>query len=368
MHELGRWKGIRHNHATLGVEAMDRLVVVVGTDELLGLQALAGLDGASDDDAEKLQRIAGLAMRHGLAAKLQEAGLPWAPAPAFVDGGLLEPRRVAASSSAETVSQPETASDASTERSASPGDVAEMQRRSRPVSLWDNTRVRTATLAALATVTLVVLLGGYVGKWSWTGLASNDQVWDWLHLLLLPVAFGTLPLWLQFAEHMSRARKATLLLAILAFAGFVVAGYLVPISWTGFSGNTLWDWLTLVVLPVALITIRAWPSSPRDIRRIHIVVVGALGTAWLITLLGGYDATWQWTGYPGNTLWDWLQLLLGPLVIATVLVPAAVRWVSGDAARLAETAAREKAATTDHATAATPAAQQANAEEPDSPS
>ena len=80
MHEPGRRKGIRHNHATLGVEAMDRLVVVVGTDELLGLQALAGLDGASDDDAEKLEKIAGLAMRDGLAAKLQEAGLPWAPA------------------------------------------------------------------------------------------------------------------------------------------------------------------------------------------------------------------------------------------------------------------------------------------------
>ena len=28
------------------------------------------------------------------------------------------------------------------------------------------------------------------------------------------------------------------------------------------------------------------------------------------------------TGYPGNTLWEWLQLLLLPLVIPAILLPA----------------------------------------------
>jgi hypothetical protein len=102
--------------------------------------------------------------------------------------------------------------------------------------------------------------------------------------------------------------------------------------------------MTLIILPVTVITIRAWPGSPREIRRIHVVVVATLGTAWLVTLIGGYDATWRWTGYPGNTLWDWLQLLLAPLVFATILVPAATRWLSGDAARLAAAAELDKAA------------------------
>jgi hypothetical protein len=30
----------------------------------------------------------------------------------------------------------------------------------------------------------------------------------------------------------------------------VVAGYLVPITWTGFTGNTMWDWVKLVLMPV----------------------------------------------------------------------------------------------------------------------
>jgi hypothetical protein len=80
-------------------------------------------------------------------------------------------------------------------------------------------------------------------------------------------------------------------------------------------------------------------------------VVGVLLVAWVVTLIGGYTASWHWTGYQGNTLWDWLQLLLAPLVIATVVVPATVRWVSGDAQRKAE----ELEAQRERATAATAA-------------
>lgn len=211
------------------------------------------------------------------------------------------------------------------------------------MSIWGNTLVRWAVAITLAAVTFVLLLGGYGGHWAWTGFSSNDQLWDWLHLLLLPVALGTVPLWLQFAEHMSRARKVALFVLVLAFGGFVAAGYLMPMGWTGFSGNTLWDWLTLVILPVTVITIRTWPTTRREIRSTHIAVFGTLILAWVVTLIGGYSASWTWTGYPGNTLWDWLQLLLAPLVITTVLVPMAVKWVSGDAARLARDAERKKA-------------------------
>jgi uncharacterized membrane protein len=322
---------------------MERLVMTLDEDELLGLQALAKVNPPSDGQAEGASTIAALVMREGLVSRLEQAGLPWAPSAALVEEHLRESRVVGALDEGDTSRDAHAAWTTSGENPA-PDAAPTSRPRSSLASFWGNSRARTATCGALAMVTLVLLLGGYVAKWGWTGFESNDQVWDWLTLLLLPVAFATLPIWLEFGQHMSSARKTALLVAILAFAAFVVAGYLVPISWTGFSGNTLWDWLTLIVLPVTLITIRAWPTSPREIRRIHVVVASLLGIAAVITLVGGYAGTWKWTGYPGNTLWDWLQLLLAPLVVGTILVPASARMLSGDAARLAAAAVeREKA-------------------------
>ncbi len=39
-------------------------------------------------------------------------------------------------------------------------------------------------------------------------------------------------------------------------------------------------------------------------------------------VLGGYLVPWAWTGFTGNTLWDWLHLLLLPLLIPILVVPA----------------------------------------------
>ncbi len=33
---------------------------------------------------------------------------------------------------------------------------------------------------------------------------------------------------------------------------------------------------------------------------------------------------WAWTGFTGNTLWDWLHLLLLPLLLPVVVVPALI--------------------------------------------
>lgn len=37
-------------------------------------------------------------------------------------------------------------------------------------------------------------------------------------------------------------------------------------------------------------------------------------------MIGDYALRWSETGYPGNTLWDWLQLLLLPLVVPAILL------------------------------------------------
>lgn len=311
--------------------------MVVSTDELLGLQAVAALEGEPQGGPEEPAATAHRVMTTALEARLREAGLPWGPTPELVAEQQRTRRHDWLTSKA---------------RPPRPGDrldrVADDRRTlssvgGRFASVSENEQVRLALFVALGVAAAVVLVGGYAGKWRWTGFSSNNQLWDWLHLLLLPVAIGTVPLWLRYSQHMSRTRKNTLAALVVAFVGFVIAGYLFPIKWTGFAGNTLWDWLTLIILPVALVTIRAWPASPRDLRRGHLLVLSTLGVAWVVTLVGGYAEPWKWTGYPANTLWDWLQLLLAPLVVSTVVVPAAVRWVSGDAARRAHQPEAERA-------------------------
>lgn len=113
-----------------------------------------------------------------------------------------------------------------------------------------------------------------------------------MKLLLLRVAVGDGAA-LAARERMSRPSRLTFTGVVVAFIVFVTAGYLIPISWTGFSGNNLWDWLTLVVLAVAVVTIGAWAGYSRQIRSRHIAVFSALGAARLVTVIGG-------TATPGN--------------------------------------------------------------------
>jgi hypothetical protein len=56
------------------------------------------------------------------------------------------------------------------------------------------------------------------------------------------------------SEVMSRAERRLLGLGVLGLSAavLVVVGYVVPWRWTGVTGNTLWDWIELIVVPFAL--------------------------------------------------------------------------------------------------------------------
>jgi hypothetical protein len=289
------------------------LTLSVKADELLGLSALMELQNAAGEGRADVVSTAGTLMRMALAAKLDEAGLPWAPSPEDV-------RRRAA-------------------------EAAE------PDGAWHrlarNQQAKRYTFSLLAVTALTVLWGGYIKGWQWTGFRANDQLWEWLHLLLLPIVVGTIPLWIRKGTYISRARRVTYGAAVAAFGVFVVAGYLIPLRWTGFAGNTLWNWFGLILLPAAVASLCAWPSAGRSLRRSHKTAIVLLVAGWLITVIGGYALRWTWTGYQGNKLWDWLQLLLLPLLIPTILLPAVARLISGNAAGRAEearAAGRAKAA------------------------
>jgi hypothetical protein len=287
-------------------------VLTLEPEELLGLNALVelsrvkGPDASATADADAPGKARDL-LRTAIADELEAAGLPWAPSAEAV--------RVQAA----LTTRP-------------PGGIGR---------LLASEKVRRYGLSALAVIVLVVLWGGYGSHWQWTGFPANAQLWDWLHLLLLPVVLGTIPLWIEHSEYVSATRRTVYVIAIAAWTGFVLAGYLVPLNWTGFSGNTLWDWVELILLPLALATFRFWPSLGRPLTQYHKGGAAAMSAAWIITLIGGYGLQWAWTGYRGNTLWDWLQLLLAPIILPTVVLPAMIRWASGDVAGHAQAARAE---------------------------
>jgi hypothetical protein len=184
-------------------------------------------------------------------------------------------------------------------------------------------RARRGGLAAGAALFALVLWGGYSRHWSWTGINGHTAtLWDWLHLLMLPVAFAILPIWLSRRTVLTPRHKQAGYGFLTTFAGLVLVGYLVPWAWTGFYGNTLWNWLELLALPLAVaLTPLVGELRASWSRRHSLIALSGTG-AFTVLVLCGYLANWAWTGFRGNTLWDWLHLLLLPLLIPMVVAPA----------------------------------------------
>ena len=201
---------------------MTSLTCTIEPDELLGLSALVELDKAAADGSTGTGTgaisTAKALMRTALADKLEQAGLPWAP-------------------SAEAASK----------RAAQAAAPASAMRR-----ITGNGKARKAAAWVAAAALAVTLWGGYTRGLAMDRLPGNNQLWDWLTLLLLPVALGTIPLWIQDKDYIGKGRRIIYAAAIAAWTGLVIAGYLIPLNWTGFRGQTLWAWLNLLVLPAAV--------------------------------------------------------------------------------------------------------------------
>jgi hypothetical protein len=179
---------------------------------------------------------------------------------------------------------------------------------------------RVAMVSVLAGLA-VFLWGGYVAGWAWTGLSEEVALWDWLEALALPVTVGLLPVLLTYRSRLHRRHRLLLVAALGGFVCLVLAGYLVPWEWTGFTGNTLWDWLELALLPVVLATVAFWPA-PDELRARHWALIAVGGAIFLVVVLAGYLVPWEWTGFSDNKVWDWLKLLLLPVLVPTVVLPA----------------------------------------------
>ena len=205
-------------------------------------------------------------------------------------------------------------------------------------------------VAVSAAVALAVTIGGgeWLG-WTWTGFADNNTVWDWLQLLVLPVVLTAAPVWYR-TRRSARIEWRLLLGAVaIAFAVLLVGGYELGWTWTGFKGRALWDWLELLVLPATVTAFPIWLALGRTMHpQVRRLGTGLLA-AFAVLVTAGYAFDWQWTGFPGNTLWDWLHLLLVPFVLPVVLA-----WLL---ARIehAEDEARERGAAAARVSPETPA-------------
>ena len=70
------------------------------------------------------------------------------------------------------------------------------------------------------------------------------------------------------------------------------------------------------------------PTSSHDnqsgdfLRRNRVWLVALAVAAVVIAVLayGGYFLGWSWTGFDGNTFWDWLSLLITPVTLAVISV------------------------------------------------
>jgi hypothetical protein len=186
------------------------------------------------------------------------------------------------------------------------------------VQTWS--RRRTAVIVALLALGLTFVCGGYADGWQWTGLSSDVALWDWLVVLALPLTVGVLPLLLEHRRRLEPRHQHLALTFIAAFAALVLAGYLVPLEWTGFTGNTLWDWLELALLPIVLATATLWPGVG-ELRTWHRVAIGVGAVAFLAIVVAGYAVPLEWTGFSDNKGWDWVRLLLLPLLVPTLVLP-----------------------------------------------
>jgi hypothetical protein len=119
---------------------------------------------------------------------------------------------------------------------------------------------------AAAVLGLALLEGGtYAFNWSWTGFKDNDTLWDWLQLLLLPLVLAVVPIWFAAEQEQQRIWLAQLrrVLAgtVVVFAVLFVGTYAFNWSWTGFNANhKLWDWLSVLLMPMIVAVLPLWFS------------------------------------------------------------------------------------------------------------
>ena len=93
----------------------------------------------------------------------------------------------------------------------------------------------------------------------------------------------------------------------------------------------------MALLPLTLAILAAFHFNVRsEIRGHHMFFITAFVAAIAVLAVGGYTQGWGWTRFEGNTLFDRLKLIFLPVVIPLVLGlrrPHATEWPGGPPGR-----------------------------------
>lgn len=138
----------------------------------------------------------------------------------------------------------------------------------RELRWWTWKRVLLAAIVILA----LLEIGTYAFNWTWTGFKNNDTLWDYLQLLLLPIALAAVPIWFMAEESQQRIWLAqlrwALVVVLVIFAVLFVGSYAFNWQWTGFQDHgRVWDWLSLLLVPVIVAVLPIWYSIRMSQRR-----------------------------------------------------------------------------------------------------
>lgn len=181
---------------------------------------------------------------------------------------------------------------------------------------------RPMLAGVLSAAGLIAILAVVGVDWSWTGFKGHDTLWAWMSLLAFPLAIAWLPIRIATAGRpLARSWRVTLFALTATLALLIADGYGFGWTWTGFPGETLWDWLHLLLFPAVLVFLPDWFQKGAPVGRAGAIAAAILFPAFVVVVVGGYCGRWSWTGFTGNTFRDWLSLMIAPF-----LLPAACRW------------------------------------------
>jgi len=109
-------------------------------------------------------------------------------------------------------------------------------------------------IALMAFVALAVM--SYVLSWTWTGFPQNGTLWDWLKLFILPIVLGVATIWFTTQLRWHVEWTVVLVVVLAVFMVLVVGGYVLSWTWTGFQKNALlWDWISLLLVPLIVLAV-----------------------------------------------------------------------------------------------------------------
>lgn len=167
-------------------------------------------------------------------------------------------------------------------------------------------------------IAVVAVFALHARQWPWTGFADSTSLWSWLRLLVQPLAIAFLTVRL-FIDAPLRVGRTMCLTGAVLLALLIAGGYAGHWGWTGFRGKALWDWLTLLLFPVVIALLPEWIRRGEPFG--PVARVGALVSlgVFAVLVVGGYEWGWAWTGFTGNTFHDWLGLMIAPFLVPLAL-------------------------------------------------